>query len=88
VEPIYYEWTDRLPTDRQRRILRLAARMGGLPDDHPADALGYRITNLSKRIAARLSTWEGITPGVLAGPRHPELPPSLQSPDRSPGISF
>jgi hypothetical protein len=70
------------------RILHVAARLSGLPDDHPADALGYRISKLSKRMAARPSTWEGITPGDLAGPRHPEPPPSLQPPDRSPGISF
>ena len=62
--------------------------MGDLPDDHPADALGYRITNFIKRAAARTSIWEAITPSDLARPRHPEPPPSLQPPDRSPGISF
>jgi hypothetical protein len=67
------------------RILHGAARMRGLPDDHPADALGYRITKLITREAPRTSTWETYIPSDLAP--HPEPPPSLGPPDRSPGIS-
>jgi hypothetical protein len=51
-----------------------AARMGGLPDDHPADALDYRITNFIKRTATSSSaqlperaTW--LVPNIPYRPR-------------------
>ena len=68
------------------RILHEAAGMGTLPDDHPADALGYRITNLANNQAERTSSREAYTPSNLT-PHH-EQPPSPGPPDRSPSISF
>jgi len=69
------------------RILHRATRMGGLPDDHPADALGYRITKLVAREAPRPVTWETYIPSDLERPKRFEPPPSLGPTDRSPGIS-
>jgi hypothetical protein len=69
------------------RILHQAAVMGALPDDHPADALGYRITQLVAREPSPSSTWEGYKPRHRARPEHVEPPPSLGPPSRSPGIS-
>ena len=44
-------------------LLQRAAARGTLPDDHPADALGYRITALIKKHRqAAAETWETITP--------------------------
>ncbi|CAL8978923.1 ATP-dependent RecD-like DNA helicase [Propionicimonas sp. T2.31MG-18] len=65
-------------------LLQRAAAQGTLPDDHPADALNYRITGLirAQREAER-HNWETITP---TGPRpYPERSRS-QDPDR--GISI
>jgi hypothetical protein len=61
--------------------------MGGLPDDHPADALGYRITNLVAREPAP-ATWETYKPSKRDRPEHFEPPPSLEPPSRGPSISF
>ena len=69
------------------RILHLAVAMGALPDDHPADALGYRITQLVAREPSSSRTWETIKPRHRARPEHIEPPPSLGPPSRSPGIS-
>ena len=69
------------------RILHRATSMGVLPDDHPADALGYRITQLVAREPAPPVTWETYTPTHLARPERFEPPPSLGPPSRSPGIS-
>jgi conjugative relaxase-like TrwC/TraI family protein len=56
-------------TDRRYDVENLLARataQGTLPDDHPADALNYRITTLIKnqRQAAN-QTWETITPTTI-----------------------
>jgi hypothetical protein len=65
-------------------LLQRAAAQGTLPDDHPADALTYRITGLIKtQREAESRVWETITP---TAPRpYPEHPRS-HSPDR--GISI
>lgn len=65
-------------------LLQRAAAQGTLPDDHPADALNYRITGLIKtQREAESRVWETITP---TAPRpYPEHPRS-HSPDR--GISI
>ncbi|PFG17780.1 conjugative relaxase-like TrwC/TraI family protein [Propionicimonas paludicola] len=65
-------------------LLQRAAVQGTLPDDHPADALNYRITGLIKtQREAESRVWETITP---TAPRpYPEHPRS-HSPDR--GISI
>ena len=65
-------------------LLQRAAAQGTLPDDHPADALTYRITGLIKtHREAESRVWETITP---TAPRpYPEHPRS-HSPDR--GISI
>jgi len=65
------------------RLLHAAAGMGDLPDDHPADALGYRITDLTARETARTPRWETIRP--TDRPRRPEPPPARRPTDR--GIS-
>ena len=72
-------------------ILQRAARKGPLPDDHPADALDYRITHLVEHMTPAASSWEiyDVTPKMAHHMAHPELyepPPSLRPPDRSPGI--
>jgi len=69
------------------RILHRAAGMGCLTDDHPADALGYRITNLAAREPAPPATWETYKPSKRDRPERLEPPPSLGPPSRSPGIS-
>ena len=65
-------------------LLQRAAAQGTLPDEHPADALTYRITGLIKtQREAESRVWETITP---TAPRpYPEHPRS-HSPDR--GISI
>jgi len=68
------------------QILHAATRKGPLPDDHPADALGYRISSLAERMAPQSSSWETIEPSDRSP--HPEPPPSLGPPSRGPGISF
>jgi conjugative relaxase-like TrwC/TraI family protein len=73
------------------RILQTAAQKGPLPDDHPADALGYRITHLAERMTPASSSWEiyDVTPEIadhLAHPERYELPHSPRPSDRSPGI--
>jgi hypothetical protein len=40
------------------RILNKAAGLGPLPDDHPADALSYRITHTAKDVAREVARWE------------------------------
>jgi hypothetical protein len=69
------------------RILHAAAGMGGLPDDHPADALGYRITRLVAREPAPPVTWETYKSSKRDRPERFEPPPSLGPPSRSPCIS-
>ncbi|CAL8977835.1 ATP-dependent RecD-like DNA helicase [Propionicimonas sp. T2.31MG-18] len=68
-------------------LLTQAAAQGHLPDDHPADALGYRITTLTKKTARAHEPWETITPGDLERRRHHQ-PPSMHPPGHSPGISI
>ena len=65
-------------------LLARATAQGALPDDHPTDALNYRITALIKsQREAESRVWETITP---TAPRpYPEHPRS-HSPDR--GISI
>ena len=75
------------------RILHAAAQEGPLPDDHPADALGYRITHLTKHMRPASSSWETyeVSPEIadhLAHPERYELPHSPTPSDRSPGIGF
>jgi conjugative relaxase-like TrwC/TraI family protein len=70
-------------------ILQRATHKGPLPDDHPADALKYRITHIAKHTTP--SSWEiyDVSPKIadhLARPERYELPPSMGSPNRSPGI--
>jgi hypothetical protein len=67
-------------------LLRRAAAQGNLPDDHPADALGYRIAALiKKQRQAEAETWETITP---TAPRtYPEHSRSHDH-DRGRGISI
>jgi hypothetical protein len=72
-----------------KRILHKAAHKGPLPDDHPADALGYRITHLAEHTTP--SSWEiyDVSPKIadrLAHPERYEPPPSMGPPNRSPGI--
>jgi conjugative relaxase-like TrwC/TraI family protein len=66
-------------------LLQQAAGQGNLPDDHPADALSYRITALIKKHRqAEAETWETITP---TAPRpYPEHSRSHDH-DRGRGIS-
>jgi len=53
-----------------QHLLHQAVGEGPLPDEHPADALGYRIQALEKRNHAWPEPWETITPTT---PRpHPE----------------
>ncbi|HEY3408759.1 MAG TPA: MobF family relaxase, partial [Propionicimonas sp.] len=68
-------------------LLTQAAAQGHLPDDHPADALGYRITTLTKKTARAHEPRETVTAGDLARPRHRE-PPSMHPPGHSPGIGI
>jgi hypothetical protein len=75
------------------RILQTAAQKGPLPDDHPADALGYRITHVTKHMRPASSSWEtyDVSPEIadhLAHPERYELPHSPTASDRSPGIGF
>ncbi len=65
-------------------LLQHAVRQGPLPDEHPADALGYRITGLIKtRHEARTPMWETVT--TPPRPHHHE-PPRMSGPHH--GISI
>ncbi|MHB1008127.1 MAG: MobF family relaxase [Propionibacteriaceae bacterium] len=75
------------------RILHTAAEAGPLPDDHPADALAYRITH----VASYSAGWtpspapSDSTPKTAEDHSHMhryEHPRPGPSPDRSRGISF
>ncbi len=73
-------------------ILQTAAQESPLPDDHPADALSYRITHIAKHMRSAADNWEtyDVSPKIadhLAHPERYELPHSTPS-DRSPGIGF
>jgi conjugative relaxase-like TrwC/TraI family protein len=75
------------------RILQTAAQKGPLPDDHPADALRYRITHVTKHMRPASSSWEtyDVSPEIadhLAHPERYELPHSPTPSDRSPSIGF
>jgi len=75
------------------RILQTAAQKGPLPDDHPADALSYRITRLAKHMTPAADSWEtyDVSPEIadhLAHPERYELPHSPTPSDRSHGIGF
>ena len=75
------------------RILQTAAQKGPVPDDHPADALGYRITHVAEHMRPASSSWEtyDVTPEIadhLAHPERYELPHSPTPSDRSPSIGF
>ena len=64
-----------------------------MPDDHPADALGYRITHVAEHMRPASSSWEtyDVTPEIadhLAHPERYELPHSPTPSDRSPSIGF
>jgi conjugative relaxase-like TrwC/TraI family protein len=72
-------------------ILHTAAQQGPLPDDHPADALKYRITHIAKHLTPAAGGWEiyDVSPRIadhLAHPERYELPHSPTPSDRSPGI--
>ncbi|MCC6495694.1 MAG: transfer protein Tra, partial [Propionibacteriaceae bacterium] len=68
-------------------LLATAAEQGHLPDDHPADALSYRITTLIKQQQRQTPTWETVTsPDLTRHLHHP--PPPSHRPDRGPGISI
>ncbi len=64
-------------------ILQRAAAAGPLPDDHPADALRYRITHLAKEMATTAQRRETnhVTPTVTE-----HYDPSARRPDRRPSI--
>lgn len=65
-------------------LLHSAVSQGGLPDDHPADALRYRITALAKRRHEMPpAIWETVTPPP---PRH--RPEDHQPPRPSHGIGI
>ena len=73
-------------------ILQKAAQKGPLPDDHPADALSYRITHIARQMRSAADSWEtyDVSPKIadhLSHPERYELPHSTPS-DRSPGIGF
>ena len=58
--------------------------MGDLPDDHPADALGYRITALTNtQHETQTPLWETVTTPPR---RHHHEPPRMSGP--SLGISI
>ncbi|MGV8909918.1 MAG: MobF family relaxase [Propionicimonas sp.] len=64
-------------------LLEQAVRQGALPDEHPADALGYRITALREQAEHRYHQWET----VQSPPRRPhQKPPRMSGPSR--GISI
>jgi hypothetical protein len=74
-------------------ILQRAVAKGPLPDDHPADALRYRITHVAKHMTPATASWEtyNVTPKIadhLAHPERYELPHSPTPSDRSPSIGF
>jgi len=82
----------RLATLNQTRadvpeLLATAAAQGHLPDEHPADALHYRITTLLKQQQRQTPTWETVTsPDLTRYLHHP--PPESRRPDRGPGITI
>ncbi|HEY3410579.1 MAG TPA: AAA family ATPase, partial [Propionicimonas sp.] len=67
-----------------QNLLEGAAREGSLPDEHPSDALGYRITALSKQADLRYHQWEMAQQPPRRAP-HQE-PPRMSGPSR--GISI
>jgi hypothetical protein len=94
----YEHWQDVLyhgcpPADRlapyvaEFDTVELNASFYRWPDDHPADALDYRITHLVAREPASPVTWETYKLSKRDRPERLEPPPSLGPPDRSPGIS-
>ena len=64
-------------------LLDRAVRQGPLPDEHPADAIGYRITTLREQAELRYHRWEMAQP--TPRPPHQE-PPRMSGPSR--GISI
>lgn len=68
------------------RFLAEAAGQGPLPDDHPADALHYRVTALVKQ-ADNMARHEALSIGRAHRP-NPQRPRSMHGPDRSRGISI
>ena len=71
------------------RILNKAAGLGPLPDDHPADALSYRITQTPKDVAREVARWENYD-ATRDHPTHREQyeSPSRRPPSRGPSIGF
>ena len=69
---------------RAGRLLQIAVHQGPLPDEHPADALNYRIRALEKHIPQPPEHWETITPRPPR--RHHREPPRMSGP--SLGISI
>jgi hypothetical protein len=70
------------------RILNQAADLGPLPDDHPADALSYRITDIAKQEARELARWESYEAHTPRTHREEDEPPPSMRPSRGPSISF
>ncbi|MCB0913295.1 MAG: AAA family ATPase, partial [Propionibacteriaceae bacterium] len=65
-------------------LLRHAVRQGALPDEHPADALSYRITGLANtQHEAQTPMWETVTTPPR---RHHHEPPRMSGPSH--GISI
>ncbi|MCA0306137.1 MAG: relaxase domain-containing protein [Actinobacteria bacterium] len=71
-------------SNHARRLLHIAVRQGPLPDEHPADALNYRIRALQKHIPLPSEQWETITPRPPS--RHHHEPPRMSGPSH--GISI
>jgi len=70
-------------------LLTTAAHQSRLPDDHPADALNYRITDLIKRRERQEPTWETVTsPDLTRHLHHPPPPTPTPTPDPGPAVSF
>jgi hypothetical protein len=67
-----------------QHLLEIAVREGSLPDEHPADALGYRITALRKQAELRYHQWEMAQQPPRREPHHE--PPRMSGPSR--GISI
>lgn len=71
-------------SDRAGRLLQIAVHQGPMPDEHPADALNYRIRALEEHIPSPPQRWETVTPRPPRPPRHE--PPRMSGP--SLGISI
>ncbi len=65
-------------------LLQIAVRQGPLPDEHPADALDYRIRALEKHLPQPPERWETVTPRPPT-PGHHE-PPRMSGPSLGIGI--